>query len=313
MNNVRVAFFGTSDRSIPLLESLKDSFNLALCVTKRDVKVGRDQESKETGVKKWAKENNIRYVEVNSLKESDLEQVMKDLKTQKIEYGIVADFAFIIPEKLIEHFESKNLINIHFSLLPKYRGASPVQFAVLNGDENTGITFQLVNRRMDAGAILYQIGYKVTYKETSGELYETLFKVAADKLPKILEDYISGKLSPLPQDEEMATYTYSKNHPTHTFIYKEDAQINWKDNNEVIEKQVRAFNPWPISWTYIKELENNGNLPQKIKLKSHVDKNLKVKIYETDLIEGKIDIKKLQVEGKTKMDWKEFENGYVEK
>ncbi len=114
MNNVRMAFFGTSDRSIPLLESLKDSFNLALCVTKRDVKVGRDQESKETGVKKWAKENNVRYVEVNSLKENDLEQVMKDLKTQKIEYGIVADFAFIIPEKLIEHFESKNLINIHF-------------------------------------------------------------------------------------------------------------------------------------------------------------------------------------------------------
>ncbi len=184
---------------------------------------------------------------------------------------------------------------------------------MLNGDENTGITFQLVNRRMDAGAILYQIGYKVTYKETSGELYETLFKIAADKLPQILEDYISGKLNPLPQDEEKATYTYSKNHPTHTFIYKEDAQINWKDNNEIIERQVRAFNPWPISWTYTKDLENNGNLTQKIKLKGHVDKNLKVKVYETELIEGKIDIKTIQLEGKTKMGWKEFENGYVEK
>lgn len=308
-----VAFFGTSDRSIPILEALNTNFKLSLCVTKKDVKVGRNQECKETGVKVWAKANKVNFVEIDSLKDADLEKVTRALESEKVEYIIVADFSYIVPDQLLQKYENSRIINIHFSLLPKYRGASPVQFAILNGDENTGITFQLVHRRMDAGAILYQIVYKMAYNETSGELYDTLFKISAEKLPQILANYFSGKTTPLAQDEEKATYTYSKTHPTHTFIYKEDAQINWKNGTEVIERQIRAFNPWPISWTYLKELENNSTLSQKFKFKKHIDKELPVKIYETAVIERKLAIKTLQVAGKTKMTWKEFENGYMEK
>lgn len=315
---LKVAFFGTSDRSRPILESLKENFDLALCITKKDTRVGRKQVIKESGVKKWAKENGVDFVEIDSLREYNLERVLQKLKALNIEYGIVADFSFIIPVQVIEFFENNRILNIHFSLLPSYRGASPVQFAILNGDETTGITIQLVGKRLDAGAIIYQIGYKLTNNETSGELYNTLFEISADKLPQILQDYATGKITPLPQDEEKATYTYSPSHPTHTQIYKEDAKINWKEDKNLIERKIRAFNPWPVCWSTLKELENNPALTNsKIKLKKHLNKDLTIKIYEAELAaeskDEKIQINTLQLEGKNIISWKEFENGYVEK
>jgi len=309
--NLKVMFFGTSDRSILILKSLKKSFDLCLCVTKVDTKVGRKQEKKETAVKKWAIRNNIKFVEVASLKNKDLDKVIRKIVGLKPDYGIVVDFSYIIPPEIIKLFGTK-LINIHFSLLPKYRGASPVQFSILNGDEMTGITFHTVDERMDTGDIIAQIGYKMCGKETSGELYDILFKIASDKLPEILEKYSLSQITPLPQDKESATYTYSKTNPKSTFIYKEDAQINWTNKPEEIERIVRAYFPWPVSWCYLKDLEKAKCLSDgKINMKKTVNKNLKVKIFNSCVIEGKLGIKQLQVEGKNKMTWEDFKNGYL--
>ncbi|MBU0535284.1 MAG: methionyl-tRNA formyltransferase [Patescibacteria group bacterium] len=309
--NLNVVFFGTSDRSISILKSLKKSFNLQLCVTKTDTKVGRNQEKRETAVKKWAIKNSIKFAEVSSLKDKDLEQVAKQIEKLKPDFGVVTDFSYIIPPEIIKIFDTK-LINIHFSLLPKYRGASPVQFSILNGDEMTGITFYIVDERMDTGNIISQIGYKMCSKETSGELYDILFKIAADKLPEILEKYSLSQITPLPQDKESATYTFSKTHPKSTFIYKEDAQINWVQKPEEIERMIRAFNPWPIAWSYLKDLEKTKCLSNsKINMKETVNKNLKVKIYSSDVVEEKLSIKELQIEGKNKMTWEDFKNGYL--
>ncbi|GIW60408.1 MAG: methionyl-tRNA formyltransferase [Patescibacteria group bacterium] len=312
MKKTKVAFFGTSDRSLPILESLNKHFELVLCVTKHDTKVGRKQEMKETAVKKWARDHVIRYVEIRSLKEYDLDLVLNELGKAKPAYGIVADFSYIIPESIINFFGGR-LINIHFSLLPKYRGASPVQFAILNGDETTGITFLLVSKRLDAGDILSQIGYKMNGTETSGELYETLFSVAAEKLPEVIEGYKSGSIRPMPQDENNATYTYSKTHPHHTFIFKEDGLINWKNDVKSIERKIRAFNPWPIAWTYLKDLQEASNLAHgKLNFRDSVDLELTVKIYSAHLEKDKLHIDKLQVEGRKIMTWEEFKNGYLE-
>ena len=273
--------------------------------------MGRKQEFSECGVKTWAKKNSVNYIEINSLKENDLERVLEELNKNKPEYGIVTDFSFIIPQEIIDFF-NKKLINIHFSLLPKYRGASPVQFAILNGDGVTGITYYIIDTKLDHGPILHQVGYNLTGNETSGEIYETLFKIAGEKLPEVLERYSQGNTTPLPQDEQKATYTYSRSHPKNTYIYKEDAQIDWKDTSENIDRQVRAYNPWPISWTYLKDFEKAKNLTGgKMKFKDYIDKDLKVKIYKTDLEENKLRILEVQIEGKNKMDWKSFKNGYL--
>lgn len=309
--SLKIVFFGTSDRSIAILKSLKKNFNLCLCVTKTDTKVGRNHEIRETAVKKWAIKNNIKFVEVGSLKDRDLERVTKQIEKLRPNFGVVTDFSYIIPLEIIKIFENK-LINIHFSLLPKYRGASPVQFSILNGDEMTGITFYIVDERMDTGNIISQIGYKMCGKETSGELYDILFKIASDKLPEILEKYSLSQVTPLPQDKELATYTFSKTHPKSTFIYKEDAQVNWDQKPEEIERVIRAFNPWPIAWSYLKDLEKTKYLSNgKLSMKKTVNKDLKVKIFSSDIIEGKLSIKELQVEGKNKTMWEDFKNGYL--
>jgi methionyl-tRNA formyltransferase len=309
--NLKIIFFGTSDRSIPILKSLKKNFNLCLCMTKADTIVGRDQRKRETAVKKWSKRNNIKLTEIKTLKDKDLEKIVKQIERVKPDLGVVTDFSFIIPSEIINLFGTK-LINIHFSLLPRYRGASPVQFSILNGDEMTGITFYIVDERLDSGDIISQIGYKMCGKETSGELYDTLFKVAADKLPDILEKYSQSQITPLPQNKDLATYTFSKTRPRSTFIYKEDAQINWNYKPVEIERMIRAYNPWPIAWSYLKDLEKARYLvDNKISMKKTVNKDLKVKIYGSEIVDGKLSIRELQIEGKNKMGWDDFKNGYL--
>ncbi len=230
---MKIAFFGTSNRSIPILNALKANFELVLCITKEDSKAGRHQVLRENGVKTWAKSNNIPYICIQKLDNEGVFKVIGPLKSYAVDIGVVADFSLIIKQEIIDTPPFK-LINIHFSLLPKYRGACPVQFAILNGDTKTGITFYLMDKNMDTGKILAQVEYTLIGSETSGELYKILFEIAAQKLPNVIKEYVSGKTTPLPQNDTQATldariarstatYTYSKTHPKNTFIYKEDA------------------------------------------------------------------------------------------
>lgn len=305
--SINTAFFGTSDRSIPILEALKSDpeVNLILCVTKADTKVGRHQEIRETAVKKWAKGNKVKFITVESLKK-EYPQVIEQIIDSNIQLGVVADFSFIIPSELISIIKH-GIINVHFSLLPKWRGASPIQAAILNGDTTTGITYLLTESGLDSGDIIHQIGYTMAGNETAGELYEKLFPIAAENLPKVLAGYLNGTLKPKKQDETQATYSYSPTHPKNTFICKEDAQIDWNKTPDEISRAVRAFNPWPIAWTSLAELHNAG-----LKLKPEFqDSTKKVKIYDTEVQDGKLKINLLQVEGKRLMDWNSFVNGYA--
>jgi methionyl-tRNA formyltransferase len=312
MNNINIAFFGTSDRSEPILQVLKarKEFNLALCVTKDDTVVGRKRVVRETGVKRWAKENKINFLIVKSLKD-EFSIVVEQLLDAKVGLGLVADFSFIIPEEII-NTPKYGLVNIHFSLLPRWRGASPVQFSILNGDEKTGITYHLVTKEMDRGDILEQVEYKLGNSETSGELYNKLFKIAAENLPKVLNSYVSGKAKLKKQNEDRATYTYSPTHPKSTFIYKEDAKIDWNKPVEYIERLVRAYHPWPIAWTTLKELEKGLGLKIRNDKKSGEAGNLRVKVFSSEISQDSLKINKIQVEGGKVLTWEEFANGYLE-
>lgn len=306
---MKIAFFGTSAKSIPILNSLIQNFDLGLCITKKDVKYGRKLENKETMVKTWAKENNIPYFCADNIKIDQIE-ICELLKKNSIELGIVADFSYMLPKNIIET-PKKGLINIHFSLLPLLRGASPVQHAILNGFEYTGITYYLMDLGMDTGAILDQIVMPLEGTETTGKLYNIMFQQAATELPKIINSYINENIQPQEQDHTMASYCYSKTNPKSTIINKQDALIDWKDSVEHIERQIRAYNPWPISWTYLENLEHNHKITEKIELKNTTNKKLSVKIHKATILENKLKIEKLQIEGKNILDWKSFKNGYV--
>jgi methionyl-tRNA formyltransferase len=305
---VNIAFFGTSDRSKPILEALKitEDLNLVLCVTKDDVRVGRKQELRETAVKTWAKENNINFVTVTSLK-NEKDKVIEQLIDSNVNLGLVADFSFMIPEEII-HTPKCGLINIHFSLLPKWRGASPVQFSILNGEEKTGITYHVLVKDMDRGDIIEQIEYNMVGNETTGELYHKLFEIAAQNLPKVIRKFINNPEDLLKQNETEATYTYSPTQPNSTFIFKDDARIDWNETYEQIERKIRAYDPWPIAWTTLEELEKGLN----IRLREGKDKNLKVKVYSAKATYSGLNINEIQVEGGKRLSWEEFLNGYVE-
>jgi len=308
----KVVFFGTSDRSIPILEALHKNFDLIFCVTKTDTKLGRHQATKESGVNIWANQNRVKCVTtdaINSDTESDLVEQIID---SGISIGVVADFSFMISEAILKT-PKLGFVNIHFSLLPKYRGASPIQAAIINGDKKTGITFHVTEKSLDTGPILKQIEYPLTGKETSGQLYEILFKKAAESLPQVLNDFVEGKTQLKKQDHSKATYTYSKSHPKQTIIFKEDAKINWNESEEIIERKIRAYDPWPIAWTTLGELTIHYGLI----LREKKDPSARVKIYKAEIaremekINGALKILKLQVAGKAKTDWESFVNGYT--
>ncbi len=306
-----IVFFGTSDRSAPILESLNSNFSLKLCITKDDVVVGRHQTPKETGVKSWAKQNGITFYPIKTNLKDEAEIVIEHIKSTGAELGVVADFGFIVPESILASFP-KGLINVHFSLLPKYRGASPVQHAILNGDQLTGISYHLVEKSLDTGPILHQTECQLDFTETSGGLYTTLFTLAGKDLPKVITDYASGQLTPRKQDESKASYTYSPTHPKTTYIYKEDARIDWAKPVDKIERELRAFNPWPISWTSLNELvAAETKVAGLTNLKRVADSTKTVKIYSAQLVEGKLHIEHIQVEGGKVLTWQEFANGYL--
>jgi methionyl-tRNA formyltransferase len=308
---INVAFFGTSDKSYPILETLNKDFNLELCVTRTDSKVGRKQKLKECGVKKWAKENDVDYICIDSITH-DEKKVVGALKSHKIELGVVADFKFIIPKNILD-LPEHGIINIHFSLLPKLRGASPVQHAILKGLDETGVTYYLMNEKMDQGDIIKQVVHKLDHTETTGTLYKTLFDLAANNLTSTIKDYVEGKIEPIKQDSKETTYCNSKTRPDTTYIFKDDARIDWNKEPDVIERQIRAFNPWPIAWTTLGELENNNKLYSQIQLKDSTYPKYRVKIIEAEKVNGQLRLNKLQVEGKNEIDWMSFMNGYTKR
>lgn len=303
----KVAFFGTSNRSTPILESINGNFELVLVVTKNDRVVGRKKELVPTEVKVWSKDNDVTLYTLDGLDTPQCANLIEQIVNSNAEVGVVCDFSFIIPEQIINTFQHK-IINIHFSMLPKYRGASPVQHALLNGDKETGVSFYIMDKGMDTGHILAQFPYSINENIDSEQLYSELFVLAAKKLPEVLEKYISEEITPKPQKENEATYCFSRSHPKSTLIFKEDAEIDWSKSDWSIHNSIRAFAGWPFAWSTIGGISEAMNL----ELKDKEKKNLKVKVFESKYENGSLKILKVQVEGKNITTWKDFLNGYFQ-
>lgn len=267
--------------------------------------VGRKKELKPTAVKTWAQDNRVQTLTIGDMSPATTAQIQDEILSKNIELCVIADFSFMLPEEIITS-PKYGFINIHFSLLPHYRGASPVQFTILNREKKTGITYQQMAKEMDAGKIISQSNYKLKGTETTQVLYDLLFEKAGTEISGVIDSYISNnKLTE--QDPTKITYTYSPTHPKSTRIFKEDAMIDWNKTPEEIDAMVRAFDPWPIAWTTLDEISEYTGKP----LSKGKDGTNTVKIFETKVSEDSLQIKTLQVAGKNKVSWKDFENGYL--
>lgn len=199
--NQPIVFFGTEDHSLIALKSLVDAgYDVAAVVTKPDSKKGRGKKLSAPVVKLYAEQHNIPVWQPNKLKE-----ITEDVVALGSPVGVLVSFGKIIPTSILELF-TPGIINVHPSLLPLYRGPSPIESAILNRDSKTGVTIMKLEAAMDAGPIYMQVPYALDFTETKPELYDTLFTLGANLLASKLPDILSGALQPTEQNEDEATY-----------------------------------------------------------------------------------------------------------
>jgi len=226
-------------------DASKDKFEVITVITAPDKPVGRKQDLTPPSVKKWALENNLPILQPDKIRNPEWIEKIKELNPDLI---ILTAYGQIIPQEILDIPKYKAL-NIHPSLLPCWRGASPIQSVILNGETETGVCLMIMDAKMDHGPILgiskFQIlNPKISYEELENQLIDA----GADLLIKTLPDWIEGKIIAQPQDHEKATFC--------KLIKKENGKIDWNKSAEEIERQIRAFQEWPESYTGIMNKES---------------------------------------------------------
>lgn len=227
---------GSPDFALPSLRSLSQHHEVVGVVTQPDRASGRGRELKPPPVKTLALELNIPIIQPQKLREPG---TMSQLQTWKPDLIVVAAFGQILKEEVLD-LPKHGCVNIHASLLPRWRGAAPINAAILAGDEETGVTIMKMDVGLDTGPMLARRAIRLKPDDTAGSIFQALSTLGADLLIETLPDYIAGKITPQPQAEEGATYA--------PMLKKEDGLLDFTRPSVELERQVRAVNPWPGAW-----------------------------------------------------------------
>lgn len=234
---MRILFMGTPDIAARSLAALLEARHTVVGVfTRADKPVGRKQVLTAPPVKKLAVEHGIPVWQPATLRDGEAEKVFRALQPDLV---VVVAYGRILPPELL-HIAPLGCINLHVSLLPKYRGSAPIQWAVLNGDTKTGVTIMQLDEGCDTGDILMVEPVEIGPETTSGELFDQVSAVGAETLVRAVEDLAAGRLTPRPQDEAMAT----KAPP----LTKEMARFTFAEPAEHLHNWVRGMNPWPVAF-----------------------------------------------------------------
>lgn len=230
----RIVFFGTPEFAVPTLDALVAAERKPVLVVTRPARpAGRGREVQEPPVAEAARAHGLEVFQPERVKDGELIERLRELRPDAF---VVVAFGQIFPGALLE-VPKHGSINLHASLLPKYRGASPIQSAIANGEKKTGVTAMLMEEELDAGPILLQEEVEIHRSETAGELSQRLAEVGARLMVETLERLEKGKLKPRKQREESASYA--------SRFSKEDGRLNWALEAEEIYNRLRALDPWP--------------------------------------------------------------------
>jgi len=235
----RIVFMGSPEFALPVLKVLTINYNVVGVVTQPDRPSGRGRNLKAPPVKDLALESGLHVIQPPQLRQPE---VMERLNIWDPDLIVVAAFGQILPPLVLD-LPKFGSINVHASLLPRWRGAAPIHAAILHGDDQTGITIMKMDPGLDTGPILSQQTIIISSNDTSGSLSPRLAELGADLLIKTIPEYLAGEIKPKPQDDTLATYA--------PLIKKSDAELNFNDPAVSLERRIRAFNPWPgafIKW-----------------------------------------------------------------
>jgi methionyl-tRNA formyltransferase len=235
---MRLVFMGTPEFAVPSLQKLLDSSHQVVSVvTQSDKPAGRGERITMPPVKKLALEKNIPVHQPERLKSEDWQGVFERLQAEA--YVIVA-YGKLLPAWLI-NLPQHGAINLHASLLPKYRGAAPINWAIANGETSTGVTIMKIDRGLDTGDILLQEAVRISPEDTASDLHDRLAQLGAALMIKTLDVLETGFLTPIAQRNELASYA--------PLLKKADGLIDWTQSSATIHNRVRGFNPWPGTYT----------------------------------------------------------------
>ena len=234
---MKILFMGTPDFAVPCLDILvSNGFDVCGAVTQPDKPKGRGHKLTPPPVKEYAISKNIPVYQPQTLKDGEFEKVLDELKPQLI--AVVA-YGKILPEYILD-FPEYGCVNVHGSVLPKYRGAAPIQWAIINGDKTTGVTTQYMKMGVDTGDIIFTDETEILPDETYGELYTRLSQSGAKLLLKTVNAIKDGTAPRTEQDESEATHA--------PMLTKETGHINWTKSADEVLNLIRGTNPWPMSY-----------------------------------------------------------------
>ncbi len=275
---LKIAFFGTPELAVFVLEELnRAGFPPDIIITAPDRPKGRGLELSPPPVKVWGQKNNIPIFQPEKLDSGFIRQ----LSNVNCQLFVVAAYGKIIPKEIL-NLPTHETLNVHPSLLPEFRGPSPIESAILSGKEKTGVSIMVLDEKMDHGPIVIQKEISVSDVTGKNELSETLFRIGGQMLSEVIPKWISGKIKTTPQDENKVTNTKK--------ISKEDGLIDLAGDPILNFRKIRAYGGWPGTYFFA---DKNG-------------KKIRVVIKDAELKDGTLVIKKVVPEGKNGMDYEVF-------
>jgi len=283
----KIIFFGASIYSLPVLEKLIQisDFELVSVISKIDKAFGRDQKITPNPVAKYCQDHHLPLLQIEDFSSSVKSQLS----------GFHADLALCVAfgppffdQETIDIFPLK-IVNIHPSALPKYRGATPGPWQIINGESKSSLTFFQIDLLPDHGSIITQVPFDISSDDTADTFYQKAFQLASDNLQSVLKSYISNPKSLFPQDHSQKSY-FPK-------MTKDSAKVDWTWNIIKIERFIRALDPSPIAWTFVENIDHQL---------------FKMKIFSSFIDQNKSELipKIVQIEGKNKTDWSQIKKYY---
>ncbi|WP_314065104.1 methionyl-tRNA formyltransferase [uncultured Vagococcus sp.] len=238
----KIVFMGTPAFSVPILDGLIDGgYEVLAVVTQPDRPVGRKRVLTPPPVKEGALRHGIEVLQPEKISGSEEMARVIELKPDLI---VTAAFGQFLPEALLQA-PTHGAINVHASLLPKYRGGAPVHYAIIQGEQETGVTIMEMVKKMDAGDIIRQGAIAITESDDVGTMFDKLSALGKELLLETLPDYLAGKITPVPQDESQVTYSPN--------ISREEEAIDWQKTATAVNNQIRGMRPWPVAYTMFGE------------------------------------------------------------
>lgn len=301
---MKIVFMGTPDFAVPSLKKLASDHEVVGVITAPDKRAGRGKKLRESAVKAVANELGLRVLQPANLKDEDFIE-----KLQSLGADLFVVVAFRMLPTQVWSIPSKGTINLHGSLLPDYRGAAPINRAIMNGEKQTGLTTFFINENIDTGAIIDNVVCTIDENETAGKLHDKMMDLGADLLSETVGKIESGTAVSMPQPKSGELKAAPK-------IFKEDCQISWGQTAQIVHDHIRGLSPYPAAYTLVTGVDYermkifesrvtdlNASLPPgTVEASKH-----KLFVHTADCL---VEIKEVQVPGKKRMSIEAFLNGY---